>query len=283
MLGQSPVQIVGYAAARYSAYSNIMWDVTNEYHLFRSEAWVNKMGALLKSVDPAKHLISVHGHSEFPFRKSPWVDVVLYQSWDECGGYDFITECRKKQTAAGRIMTQVNEEYGYEDTYPLWGCGAKASKKEDGRCADNRRRLAWEIYMAGGYQTTGERANDGTGAGKDTGGGWINGRGNDTMVMLVGYVVIRRIFEQVEYWKMNPHPELVSYGNLCLAEAGEQYLVYSRLQHCRVVLPKGIYTVKMINPRTGEETNLPLSNAEDGAWQYPRQLSDDWVFIIKKK
>jgi hypothetical protein len=180
-------------------------------------------------------------------------------------------------------MTQVNEEYGYEDTYPLWGCGAKASKKEDGRCADNRRRLAWEIYMAGGYQTTGERANDGTGAGKDTGGGWINGRGNDTMVMLVGYVVIRRIFEQVEYWKMNPHPELVSYGNLCLAEAGEQYLVYSRLQHCRVVLPKGIYTVKMINPRTGEETNLPLSNAEDGAWQYPRQLSDDWVFIIKKK
>jgi hypothetical protein len=39
----------------------------------------------------------------------------------------------------------------------------------------------------------------------------------------------------------------------------------------------------MINPREGEETNLPSSNAEDGAWQYPRQLSDDWVFIIKKK
>ena len=272
-----------YAAARYSAYSNIMWDVTNEYHLFRSEEWVNKMGALLKSVDPAKHLISVHGHSEFPFRKSPWVDVVLYQSWDECGGYDFITDCREKQAATGRILPQVNEEYGYEDTYPQWGCGAKASKKEDGRCADNRRRLAWEIYMAGGYQTTGERANDGTGAGKDTGGGWINGRGNDSMVMLVGYAIIRNIFEQVEYWKMNPHPELVSYGNLCLAEPGEQYLVYSRLQHCRVVLPKGIYTVKMINPRTGEEMNLPLTNAEDGAWQYPKQLSDDWVFIIKKK
>jgi hypothetical protein len=272
-----------YAAARYSAYSNVMWDVTNEYHLFRSEEWVNKMGTLLKSVDPAKHLISVHGHSEFPFRKSPWVDVVLYQSWDECGGYDFITNCRKKQAAAGRILPQVNEEYGYEDHYPPWGCGATASKKEDGRSADNRRRLAWEIYMAGGYQTTGERANEGTGAGKDTGGGWINGRGNDSMVMLIGYAIIRDIFEQVEYWKMNPHVELVSYGNLCLAEPGKQYLVYSRLQHCRVVLPKGIYTVKMINPRTGQESNLPNTNAEEGAWQYPKQLSDDWVFIIKKK
>ena len=40
---------------------------------------------------------------------------------------------------------------------------------------------------------------------------------------------------------------------------------------------------KMINPLTGEDMTLPDTNAEDGAWQYPKQLKDDWVFIIKKK
>ncbi|MDO1447729.1 DUF5060 domain-containing protein [Rhodocytophaga aerolata] len=273
-----------YAVARYWAFENVMWDVTNEYHLFRSEEWVEKMGTLLKAIDPAKHLISVHGHADFPFRKSPWVDVVLYQSWDECGGYAFITSCRQKQAETGRILPQVNEEYGYEDHYPEWGCGANAKKVENGRSADNRRQLAWEIYMAGGYQTTGERANDGTGAGADTGGGWINGRGNDSMTMLQGYGYITVIFSKVAYWKMNPHPELVNYGNLCLAEPGQQYLIYSRLPYCRVNLEKGqSYQVTMMNPRTGEETRLPDVQADQAAWQYPKELSGDWAFIIQAK
>ena len=273
-----------YAVARCSAFANVMWDVANEYHLFRNEAWVEKMGTLLKSTDPVKHLISVHGNGDFPFRKSHWVDLVLYQSWDECGGYEFMRQARDKQIASGTFMPQVNEEYGYEDTYPTWGCGATASKTENGRSADNRRRLAWEICMAGGYQTTGERANDGTGAGKDTGGGWINGRGNPEMTMLRYYGYLQDIFSQTEYWKMTPQPELVDYGNLCLALPGEQYLVYSRLSHCRLVLPNGnLYTVTMYNPRTGTSQPLPDCDVVNGAWQYPKDLSDDWVFVLNKK
>jgi hypothetical protein len=274
----------GYAVARYSGFANVMWDVTNEYHLFRTEEWVNKMGELIKSKDPAKHLISVHGHAEFPFRTSPWVDVVLYQSWDECGGYQFMSECRNKQAAAGRILPQVNEEYGYEDHYPPWGCGNGRSREPDGRSAENRRQLAWEIYMAGGYQTTGERANEGTGAGRDSGGGWINGRGNDSMIMLQGYAVIRKIFEQTSYWKHSPRSDLVNYGNLCLASPGEEYIVYSRLPNCRLTLPEGItFTVKMVNPRTGEENWLRDTDPAGQAWEYPKNLEKDWVFIVKKK
>jgi Protein of unknown function (DUF4038)/Domain of unknown function (DUF5060) len=273
-----------YAAARYSAFSNITWDVTNEYHLFRNEAWVEKMGTFLKASDPNKHLISVHGHADFPFRKSPWVDFILYQSWDECGGYGFMSECRKKQEETGRFLPQINEEYGYEDHYAEWGCGAKASKAEDGRAADNRRRLAMEMYMAGCYQTTGERANEGTGAGKDEGGGWINGRGNEAMTMLKYYGYMMDIFAETQYWKLSPRSDLVDYGNLCLANIGNEYIVYSRLNHCRLVLPKGnVYSVKMINPRTGLSENLPDCDVFDGAWQYPKALKDDWVFILKKK
>jgi hypothetical protein len=169
-----------YGVARLAAFSNVMWDVTNEYHLFRNEAWAEKMGTLIKKCDPYDHLMSVHGHGEFPFRKSPWADFAMYQSWDEGGGYRFMLKNREKQAGTGRIIPQVNEEYGYEDHYPTWG----GNRKAPARSADNRRKLAWGMYMAGCYQTTGERADTGTGWSPDTGGGWLNGRGDDSMTML---------------------------------------------------------------------------------------------------
>ena len=86
-----------YAVARCAAFSNVTWDVTNEYHLFRDEAWVNKMGGLIRGWDPYGHLASVHGHGEFPFRTSPWADFAMHQKWDEGGGYAFIRACRDKQ------------------------------------------------------------------------------------------------------------------------------------------------------------------------------------------
>lgn len=279
-------QYYRYAIARYSGFENIMWDVTNEYHLFRSEAWVEKMGKLIKEKDPAKHMVSVHGNSDFPFRTSSWVDLVLFQSWDECGGYNFISNCRELQNSTGRILPQVNEEYGYEEHYSPWGCGATAAKERpDGRSAENRSQLAWEICMAGGYQTTGERADFGTGAGEDTGGGWINGRGNEKMTMLSYYKIMKDIFEQTEYWKFTPANQLVSFGNLCLANEGNEYLIYTRVQHCRLSLPAGQkYKVWMINPRTGEKTSLPDANSDvdNFAWQYRKNLTEEWVFILKR-
>jgi hypothetical protein len=268
-----------YAVARYAGYPNIMWDIANEYHLFRSEKWVNTMGALIRRADPATHLISVHGNSEFAFRTAPWAGMVLYQSWDDCGGYQFISDCRKKQEATGRILPQANEEYGYEDHYPPWGCGEVNPKEPDGRSAENRRQLAWEIYMAGGYQTTGERANE---AGC---GGWINGMGNANMTMLRSFGLIRQIFEKTAYWKMSPRIDLVNFGNMCLANPGEEYIIYARVSNCRLTLPgnNSSYSVYMINPRNGGELQLNDTDPENKAWQYTENLSGDWVFLLKKK
>ena len=55
------------------------------------------------------------------------------------------------------------------------------------RIADALRRAAWDIVMAGGDQTTGESARRGTNIWPGTGGGWMNGRGDDTTTMLEGY------------------------------------------------------------------------------------------------
>ncbi len=199
-----------YAVARLGAFANVMWDVANEYRLFRDDAWAEKMGAFVKACDPYDHLTSVHGHGDFRFRRSPWADLALYQSWDEHGGYDYMLQNRREQEKTGRLMPQVNEEYGYEDHYPKgWG----GDRVAPARSAESRVRLAWEICLAGGYQTTGERANRGD-ASADPGqpvshsGGWINGRGeDDAMLELYGHLY--DFFTGITWWELHPEPELV--------------------------------------------------------------------------
>ena len=189
-----------YAVARLAPFRNVMWDVANEYRLFRDDAWAEKMGAFVKQCDPYDHLTSTHGHGDFRFRKSAWADFAMFQSWDEYGGYDFMLKNRVEQEKTGRVIPQVNEEYGYEDHYPQgWG----ENRKAPARSAENRARLAWEMYLAGGYQTTGERAN------AKGGGGWINGRGDDSMTMLELYGHIYDFFTSMTWWKLVPDTNLV--------------------------------------------------------------------------
>jgi hypothetical protein len=155
---------------------------------------------------------------------------------------------RQMQAKTGRIIPQTNEEYGYEDHYPAW-----APYKPPAASADADRRAAWEISMAGCYQTTGETAKRGTGVPPATGGGWVNDRGDDTMNMLKGYAEMVRFFTSIEWWKADPHDELVNNGAFCLAEIGRTYVVY--LPHggdISLKLEPGQFAVKWFNPRNGE-------------------------------
>lgn len=207
MGGSDEQRYYRYAIARLAPFCNVMWDLANEYRLFRDDAWAEKMGAFVKQCDPYDHLMSVHGHDDFHFRNSSWADFAMFQSWDEWGGWDFMLKNRQQQAMTGRLIPQVNEEYGYEDHYPQgWG----EDRKPPARSAETRARIAWKIYLAGGYQTTGERANRGTGCGPDTGGGWINGRGDDQMIMLELYGHIYDFFTSITWWKLMPDTNLVA-------------------------------------------------------------------------
>jgi len=225
MGGQDEQRYYRYAVARFAAFSNVMWDVTNEYRLFRNDPWAEKMGSFIKQCDPYDHLTSTHGHGDFRFRTSPWADFAMYQRWDEHGGYAFMLKNRQEQAGTGRPMPQVNEEYGYEDHYPIgWG----GNRKAPARCADNRRRLAWGIYMAGCYQTTGERADRGTGWAPDSGGGWLNGRGDDTMVMLSGYAHIVDFFTSILWWELHPDNDFFQIPPIGSVKAELTHVVYTR-------------------------------------------------------
>ena len=128
-------------------------------------------------------------------------------------------ESRKLQEKTGRIIPQTNEEYGYEDHYPHWAAPGSDS-------ADVLRRTAWDIAMAGAYGTAGESARRGTNIWPDSGGGWLNGRGDDTQTMFLGYGHMVDFFTSFEWWKTSPHDELVNRGNYCLADPGRTYVIY---------------------------------------------------------
>ena len=268
-----------YGVARLASLSNVMWDVTNEYHLFRTEPWVDLRGKLLKEVDPYGHLTSVHGKADYQFRTSPWSDFAMYQSWDEAGGHDFLLKMRRTQAATGRPTPQINEEYGYEDHYPTrWGGGKKAPS----RSADNRRRLAWGMYLAGGYQSTGERADRGTGRGSDSGGGWINGRGDDAMTMLQGYAHIVECFAALDWWRMDPHDELADGGAFCMAEPGRQYLVYlPDGGKTNLTLADGRYRASWFDPRSGKSEEIGVVSGSK--WSSPtRDRGQDWAITLRR-
>ncbi|REE87478.1 uncharacterized protein DUF4038 [Paenibacillus taihuensis] len=241
MGGQDEQRYFRYAAARLSAYSNITWDLTNEYRLIRPHEWVERMGYFLRSCDPYRHLISCHGHETFEFRTSGWADFAMYQRWDEFGGYDYMINNRNLQIETGRIIPQVNEEYGYEDHYPSFG-----GKEAPARSADTLRRKAWEIYMAGCYQTSGEYAGSGLG-------GWVNGRGDDSMTLLNHYAPIVTFFENCEWWRTTPDNSLIDNpGCYCLADPGGLYIVYSPVgQEIRIKLASGSYGAIWFHPKSG--------------------------------
>ncbi len=117
--------------------------------------------------------------------------------------------------------------------------------------------------MAGGYQTAGESTRRGTNIWPDTGGGWMNGRGDDTQTMFIGYGHIVDFFTGFDWWKTNPHDELVNSGNYCLADPGNLYAVY--LPHAgklTVKLEPGTYRGEWFNANSGQR--IPLTEDATG-------------------
>ena len=266
-----------YAVARLSAFSNITYDLGDDLDSFRDEKWARQTGTLIESWDPYKHLATSHPvHREHQDRASDWFGFTSIQDWSR-QQHALMLEERQIQMKTGRIIPQTNEEYGYEDHYPHW------APAPPGDSAETLRQTAWDIAMAGAYGTTGESARRGTNIWPDTGGGWINGRGDDTMVMLEGYEHMVDFFSSFEWWRTEPHDELVNNGAYCLAKPGELYAVYlPKGGDVSIKLEPGSYEAKWFNAFTGE--TVPLPPVEGPAWTSPKAPGWlDWAMLLQKR
>lgn len=275
-------RFIHYAVARFAAFSNVTWDLGDDRERFRDDAWEHDTGTYLVELDPYHHLatdhpvdVVVNGKSVHQDRASAWFGFTSYQEWSR-NQHALMLQSRQFQQQTGRIIPQTNEEYGYEDYYPVWAAPGSDS-------ADVLRRTAWDIVMAGGYQTAGESARRGTNIWPDTGGGWLNGRGDDTMTMFLGYGHIVDFITSFEWWKTNPHDELVNNGNYCLAEPGRTYAVY--LPHSGDVTikvqPKH-YRAYWFSALTGERIDLPP--VEGSSWTSPKAPDqNDWALLLESE
>lgn len=264
-----------YTVARLSAFSNVTWDLGNEHDLHRdAPGWANWLGPLVNQWDPYHHLNAAHNRI-YNTPGNPWNHMQLIQHWDEPGMRSFLLEKRKEQLASGRSIPLVIEEFGYED---LW------EKTPGERNADSRRRVAWQVCMAGACPTTGETANRGTGFPPDTGGGWVNGRGDTTMTMLSECAHMLDFFGKFDWWKAAPDELSAGTEVSCLSIPGQVYAVYmSAPRKADIKLEgMGIYRASWFNPRTGEWIKLPEAGGLE--WESPLPPGDgDWALLLIKK
>jgi len=281
-----------YAVARLSAFSNITYDLGDDLDSFRDEEWAHETGTLIVNWDPYKHLATSHPvHRKNQDRASDWFGFTSIQNWSR-RQHELMLEERQIQMKTGRIIPQTNEEYGYEDHYPHWG------PYPNGESAETLRQVAWDIAMAGAYGTAGETCRRGTNVWPDTGGGWINGRSDDTTVMLKGYEHMVDFFTSFEWWKTEPHDELVSGGAYCLAKPGEIYAVYlpqrpicgnheayeydKECGEVTLKLEPGNYKAHWFDAFTGETIQLPP--VEGRVWTLPRPPGWlDWALLLEKQ
>ena len=270
-------RFIHYAIDRFAAFSNITWDLGDDLDQYRDDRWTHETGGLIKQWDPYRHLATSHPvdnvHQD---RTSDWFDFTSFQEWSR-NQHAFMLSQRRQQQATGRIIPQTNEEYGYEDHYPLWAQGLGSES------ADALRRTAWAIVMAGGYQTAGESARRGTNIWPDTGGGWMNGRGDDTMTMFLGYGHMVDFFTSFDWWKTEPHDELVDNGGYCLARPGETYAVYlPKGGKVTVKLEPGAYEASWFGALTGERIALP--EIYGPLWASPEAPDrNDWALLRLRK
>jgi hypothetical protein len=267
---------VQYAVSRLSAFSNVTWDLGDDLEGYRDDQWTHDTGTRIEQLDPYHHLATSHPmktiHQD---RASDWFGFTSYQDWSR-QQHVLMLESRELQKKTGRIIPQTNEEYGYEDHYPTWAEPGSDS-------ADILRRTAWDIAMAGGYQTAGETCRRGTNIAPDTGGGWMNGRGDDTMTMFLGYGHMVDFFTGFEWWKTEPHDELVDGGAYCLAKPKEIYAIYlPQGKKVTIKLEPGIYNATWFSALDGEKIALPP--AEGPLWTSPDTPDrHDWALLLQRQ
>ena len=126
-------RFIRYAIARFGAFSNITWDLGDDLDQYRDDRWTHATGTLIKEWDPYRHLATSHPvdnvHQD---RTSDWFDFTSFQEWSR-EQHAFMLAQRKEQERLGRIIPQTNEEYGYEDHYPM---GQRTGSDPPMRCAE---------------------------------------------------------------------------------------------------------------------------------------------------
>lgn len=231
-----------YAVARLGAFSNVVWNIANEWERGRTLTTddIESLGQYLSDVNPFGRLTAVHHYGRFEFPTSPWVSL---SSLQHRGLPQEINRVAIVNRFFGKPV--LNEEYGYERD-PLRPPNDPV----------NVRRDHWALTMAGAYGTYGDKTKG------PKVGAYFSSTLADSVDAQVPDVLAHLpvLMRRVPFWQMAPMNEIVVEGLpeevFCLAKPGERYLVYLTVGQ-RVGLNLSHVTSHVLygewwNPRTGE-------------------------------
>lgn len=284
-------RFIKFAAARYGAYSNVIWSMANEHwYNFRAryggrvpDAWAREVGTYMAEIDPYRtvegRLLSVHNRTKmnFNFPNDPWpthfviqvgvriTPKATYAGHPSLWGNDSI------RLNWGYNKPVVNDEYGYVDHVTL--------------STDGARQAAWGIAIGGGYGTYGEWNVDTSWDpdGLKPGGllgHWNYDPSHEDIKVLTDFM------QTLDYVSMSPNNALIvakpaNVKAYMLAEEGAQYLMYAAEGSggtFTINIVKGIYDAEWIDPATGAviamEPRFHLKGVTPVNFQSPAYTSD---------
>ena len=297
-----------YIAARYSAY-DVYFIVSGEWHgevktRKSTEAEVKRefiaIGDALRAADPHRRMIGIHpmtAHgSTHEFNDAAWMSFGDYQQ-----NYYFLHERIIESRRFGKPV--VNSEYAY---FLRDANGDGIVDKHHSYTIADIRHATWDIAMAGGYVVTG------------FGSTYMGGARHPTTFLpddsanvpwIEQIQILQRCFTGLEWWKLEPHDELLTCATQrsagrnrrvevndrqrtmnqtsattywCLAEPGKQYLLYARGLREAVnmkVENAASWRARLFNPRTGEITNYPAT-LQDDQFEFRPADEQDWLILL---
>jgi hypothetical protein len=289
-------RFVRYAVARYAAFPNVAWCLTNEWeYRGKPRDYWNTLGRIVRDGDPwlregdRLRMLSIHQRTRigWQFGDQDWPthiivqygvrnpggagvsppEVPSYRHGDQWG-YESIRFNR------GHKLPVVNDEYGY--------AGEPEDKSESPArplTRDKHRHIMWGIYLAGGYGSAGDKYTHKDPPGRPyTGGAWKDIEEYGDIQRLIRFFTSRGI----EYWKMRPDAAKSSVKErlYVLAWPGRQYVLYAAAGgKFSVKLAEGDYAARRYDPRTGEDVELGRVRG-GGLTSFETPAGNDWVVYL---
>jgi len=200
---------VRYVVARFAAFRNVWWTLTNEFDIYRVQKDWRHLGEQVAGADPYRHLLGIHNCCfAFYDNSQPWITHVILQDITLQRHAGEPRNDASLALDARRIGKPVMvDEYGYEGNRAMaWGSFSARDIVE----------MHWSRTMAGSYASHGET--------------YVHTPGGD----LVGdspprLGFLRQVLTAAPYTEMEPASDSVKSADpsiTALAKPGSYYLIH---------------------------------------------------------
>ena len=226
--------------ARYAAYPNVVFDGAKEWNYESSVSYKQARLQYIRDNDPYDRLTTAH------------TDYSTYDNGSYNNVVDFRTDQKQDTDSAlhQRVISQRQQRsWPIFNSEPNYEAAADGSRSYGNAApADQVLRSSWAVTMAGGYM-----------AYYYTWTAWDVLRTNERPIGYTYHRNLGEFFRHTNYQNLVPSDNLVSNGSYCLANPGNEYVVYRTNTSAFTLNLTGIsgtLPAQWFNVRTGEQQNI---------------------------